>query len=416
MTEDAFILMLENRQEDAEVIRAILRTGDLAFKLQEVQTREAFEAALEEHHPDLILSDQGHREFNGVAALAIAREKRPDVPFILITRSEEDPLALEALDRGADAVVTKSRVPHWIPKFKRSLRFAQREAYHLRLEQSLRENQQKSERARAELEERVSRKSRELQEASKELEAFSYSVSHDLRAPLRHINAFIFLLEKSLNSNLNDESRRHLRVVADAAEHLGDLVDDLLSLSRIGRQELRKVSVPLAALVDEARSHLKEETRSRNIQWVISPLPVVQADPIALRQVFINLLSNAIKYSGRRESPRIEVGCQSGETETICFVRDNGVGFNMQHASRLFGVFQRLHDEKDFEGTGIGLAIVRRVIQKHGGRVWAEAAVDRGATFYFALPTDLASVTKEPARSKSIPKPTSRTCKAPNVS
>lgn len=386
MTQDALILMLEDEAQEADLIQGILRAGDLAFKLRSVRTREGFERALEEGRPDLILSDQGNKEFNSVAALSLARQKRPDVPFIFITGSDEDPLALEALEQGADGFISKEHLPHWVPKLKRSLRFAEREAEHLRREQALRDDRQKSERVRAELEERVGRKSRELQAASKELEAFSYSVSHDLRAPLRHINAFIFLLEQSLQPNLDEESRRRLRVVADAAEHLGELVDDLLSLSRVGRQELRKVPVSLTSLVKEARANLHEETRGRDIDWRIGMLPVVQGDPVALRQVLINLLSNAIKYSAPRAHAVIELGCQNAPEETICFVRDNGVGFDMKHVSRLFGVFQRLHDERDFEGTGIGLAIVRRVIQRHGGRVWAEGVVDQGATFYFALP------------------------------
>jgi signal transduction histidine kinase len=390
MIQNALILMEEDGADDADLIRGILRAGDLAFKLKQVHTREEFERALDDQRPDLILSDHGRRDFDGVAALTVARRKCPNVPFIFIAKSDEDPFALVALEKGADAFVSKDHVPHWLPKLKRSLRFAEREFRHLRLEQSLRDDQQKSERARAELEERVSRKSRELQDAAKELEAFGYSVSHDLRAPLRHINAFIYLLEKSLNSSLNDESRKHLRIVADAAEHLGELVDDLLSLSRIGRQPLRKVPVLLSALVNEARAHLSEEIRGRNIEWVIGHLPTVQVDPVALRQALINLLSNAIKYSAPRPTARIEVGCHNQGEEKICFVRDNGVGFDMSQAPRLFGVFQRLHDEKDFEGTGIGLAIVRRVIQRHGGRVWAEGAVDHGATFYFTLPQDYA--------------------------
>jgi signal transduction histidine kinase len=373
---------------DADLIEGILRAGDLAFQLRQVHTREEFEQALENQTPDLILSDHGRQEFDGVAALSIARKKCPNVPFIFIAASDEDPLALEALERGADGFLSRDHLLHWLPKVKRSLRFAEREAQHLRIEQSLRDDQQRHQDARAELEERVARKSRELQDAAKELEAFSYSVSHDLRAPLRHINAFIYLLEKSLNSNLSDESRRQLRLITDAAEHLGELVDDLLSLSRIGRQTLRKVPVPLGSLVNEARYHLSEEIRGRNIEWVIGSLPVVQADPVALRQVLVNLLSNALKYSAPRDRARIEVACQNRGAETVFFVRDNGVGFDMRQSSRLFGVFQRLHDEKDFEGTGIGLAIVRRVIQRHGGCAWAEGVVDRGATFYFSLPND----------------------------
>lgn len=386
MTQDALILMLEGEAEEAELIQGILRAGDLAFKLKQVHTREEFEQALEEDCPDLILSEGGKRAFDSVTALAIARTKCPEVPFIFVTGSDEDPVVLEALERGADAFVSKAHVGHWVPKLKRSLRFAEREARHLRLEQALRDDQEKGRRARVELEERIARKSRELQAATKELEAFSDSVSHDLRAPLRHINSFIYLLEQSLRPNLNEESRKRLQVVAEAAEHLGELVDDLLSLSRVWRQELRRIPVSLALLVNEARAHLRDEMQGQNIEWVIGPLPVAEGDPVALRQVFINLLSNAIKYSSRRALSRIEVGCQATEGELICFVRDNGVGFDMQQSPRLFGVFQRLHDEKDFEGTGIGLAIVRRVIQRHGGRAWAEGAPDQGATFYFTLP------------------------------
>jgi signal transduction histidine kinase len=378
--------MVEEGTEDTELIRGILHAGDLAFKLMRVQTREEFEQALEEQRPDLIVSEHGSRELDSVAALNIARAMRPDVPFIFITGSDEDPLALEALQRGADGFVSKQHPTHWLPKFKRSLRLAQREAQHLRLERTLREKEQQSEQSKADLEERVARKTRELQAATKELEAFSYSVSHDLRAPLRHINSFIYLLEQSLQPHLNDESRQRLRIVAEAAEHLGHLVDDLLSLSRVGRKELRKIPVNVTALVNEARGHLREEMHGRDIDWVIAPLPVIEADPVALRQVFTNLLSNALKYSSPRPQARIEVGSTETDDEVIFFVRDNGVGFDMEQSSKLFGVFQRLHDEREFEGTGIGLAIVRRVIQRHGGRVWAESAVDHGATFYFALP------------------------------
>ena len=397
MSQNALILMLEESTQDAELIRGILRAGNLAFRLMRVRTRQEFEQALEEQRPDLILSEHGSRELDSVAALDIARAKRPDVPFIFITGSDEDPLALEALQRGADAFVSKQHPTHWLPKFKRSLRLAQREAQHLRLERTLLEKEKKSQDNRVELEERVARKSRELQAATKELEAFSYSVSHDLRAPLRHINSFIYLLEQSLQPHLTEESRHRLRIVAEAAEHLGHLVDDLLSLSRVGRKELRKVPVNVTSLINEARGHLREEVHGRDIEWVIGSLPVVDADPVALRQVLINLLSNALKYSAPRPRARIEVGASETDDELVFFVRDNGVGFDMQHSSRLFGVFQRLHDDKEFEGTGIGLAIVRRVIQRHGGRVWAEGALDQGATFYFTLPKQPDSQTARPS-------------------
>jgi light-regulated signal transduction histidine kinase (bacteriophytochrome) len=282
-------------------------------------------------------------------------------------------------------------LPHWVPKLRRSLKQAEKAAQHHRIEQALRERAEENSQSKAELEDLVWKQTKDLQAATKELEAFSYSVSHDLRAPLRHINAFIYLLEKSLRDDISDESRERLQVVASAAEHLGHLVDDLINLSRVGRQELRKIPVPLDSLVAEAKNHLRDEVAGRKVDWEIGNLPVVHGDPIALRQVFVNLLSNALKYSTPRARATIEIGCHAADGETVCFVRDNGVGFNMDHVSRLFGVFQRLHSEREFEGTGIGLAIVRRIIQRHGGRVWAEGAVDRGATFFFSLPSTLKS-------------------------
>lgn len=386
MKEQPHILMLENEPVEAERIGQVLRQGDLDFELERVVTQEEFEHALEEHRPDVILSDHGASEFDSLTALSVARRKRPDVPFILVAGSADDPVTIEALLRGADGFIAKDHVPHWLPKLKRSLRQAEREARHLRTEQALRESQERHEQTLAELQRLVARRTRELQVATKELEAFSYSISHDLRAPLRHINAFIYLLEQSLRGKLTDESRLRLKVVASAAEHLGQLVDDLLNLSRVGRQELCKIPVSLTSLAEEARSHLLSEMGERKVEWVIGSLPTVSGDPIALRQVLVNLFSNALKYSSPRPRSRVEINCREEDGETVCYVRDNGVGFDMKNASRLFGVFQRLHSDKEFEGTGIGLAIVRRIIQRHGGRVWAESEVDQGATFYFSLP------------------------------
>jgi len=388
MKDKPHILMLEDKPANAQLVARVLRAGDLAFQLECVKTQEQFEHALE-HRPDVILSDLVAPSFDSLTALSIARTRCPDVPFILVTGSAEDPMTVEALRRGADAFLTKDHLPHWVPKLRRSLKQAEKAAQHHRIEQALRERAEENSQSKAELEDLVGKQTKDLQAATKELEAFSYSVSHDLRAPLRHINAFIYLLEKSLRDDISDESRERLQVVASAAEHLGHLVDDLINLSRVGRQELRKIPVPLDSLVAEAKNHLRDEVAGRNVDWEIGNLPVVHGDPIALRQVFVNLLSNALKYSTPRARATIEIGCHASNGETVCFVRDNGVGFNMDHASRLFGVFQRLHSEREFEGTGIGLAIVRRIIQRHGGRVWAEGAIDRGATFFFSLPSTL---------------------------
>lgn len=225
-----------------------------------------------------------------------------------------------------------------------------------------------------------------LREANQELEAFSYSVSHDLRAPLRHIAGFVDLLAKQ-STALDERARRYLNIIADSARQMGALIDDLLVFSRMGRAELRCQKVTFSRLLEEAVNLSKADTRERSINWKIGALPEVEADAAMLRQVWVNLVGNAVKYTRTRNPAEIEVGCLDDRNgEFVFFVRDNGVGFDMKYVDKLFGVFQRLHRSDEFEGTGIGLANVRRIITRHGGRTWAEGKVDAGATFYFSLP------------------------------
>jgi PAS domain S-box-containing protein len=238
----------------------------------------------------------------------------------------------------------------------------------------------------ADLEARVRKRTEQLEHANHELEAFSYSVSHDLRAPLRHINGFVEILQATAGEKLDEESLGFLRTIADSARQMGRLIDDLLAFSRVGRAELRLVPVNLNNLVIEARRELQTESAGRSVQWHVAPLPEVRGDPAMLRQVLINLISNALKYSRPRSPAVIEISASSTATEEVISVRDNGVGFDPAYAHKLFGVFQRLHPAHEFAGTGIGLAIVRRVITRHGGRVWAEGRTDQGATFHFSLP------------------------------
>ncbi len=289
-------------------------------------------------------------------------------------------------------------------------------------------------RLNAELEQRVIERTAQLEVANKELEAFAYSVSHDLRAPLRAMDGFSRILLEEHAPQLTPKAQHYLHMVRDNAQQMGQLIDDLLTFSRLGRQPLKKRPVAPAELVHQALEELRDEQEGRRVEITIGDpsagsgqapsagsgqapsttgsrqapsaglgqapsttdsgqaLPSCQADPALLRQVFINLLSNALKFTRRREVACIEIGCQPCEgsepsqgSEVIYFVKDNGVGFDMRYADKLFGVFQRLHHAEEYEGTGVGLAIVQRIIHRHGGRIWAEAEVDKGATFYFTL-------------------------------
>jgi PAS domain S-box-containing protein len=228
----------------------------------------------------------------------------------------------------------------------------------------------------------------ELETINKELEAFAYSISHDLRAPLRHMVGFGELLQKNAASILDDKSRRYVMMILESAKRMGILIDDLLAFSRIGRTETRQTMVSLEQVVKEIQGELSQETEGRKISWRLGPLPDLYGDRSMLKLALVNLISNAVKFTRTRPRPEIEIGCSEKRKDgVVLFIRDNGVGFDMKYVNKLFGVFQRLHRTEEFEGTGIGLATVQRIIHRHGGRVWAEGQVDRGAAFYLSLPT-----------------------------
>lgn len=283
-----------------------------------------------------------------------------------------------------DAAIQRNRQLRQVQEELRAMNHSLADA-NARLGKEVHERKE-AEAAVAQLNADLSQRAAQLEEANRELESFSYSVSHDLRAPLRHVQGYVELLRQDTGGNLSEKSQRYLRTIGDAAIQMGQLIDDLLAFSRMGRAALREAPVALDDLVQEAMRGLEMAVQGRNIEWRIEALPRVLGDPSMLRQVLANLLGNAVKYSKQRDPAVIEIGTGADEgDQAVIFVKDNGAGFDMAYAHKLFGVFQRLHRPEEFEGTGIGLALVRRIIARHGGRIWAEATPGQGATFSFTL-------------------------------
>lgn len=329
--------------------------------------REAL-AALQKQTFDVILTDLMMPEMDGITLLRAALETDPDLVGIVMTGHGTIDTAVEAMKTGAmDYILKPFKLAAILPVLTRALTVRR-----LRSENR-------------ELERRVAQRTAELEAANQELEAFSYSISHDLRAPLRAVNGFAGIVLEDYGSLLPEEGQRYLERIRKGGQRMGDLIDDLLAFSRLSRQPMTRRAVDNRRLVQEIIEELAPQPASNQLELRIGELPPAVGDPALLKQVWANLISNALKYSRGRTPPVVEIGSSQDNGENIYFVRDNGTGFDMRYAEKLFGVFQRLHREEEFEGTGVGLAIARRVIHRHGGRIWAESEIGRGATFYFSL-------------------------------
>jgi signal transduction histidine kinase len=324
--------------------------------------------ALRQSKFDLLLSDLAMPEMDGVSLFRAAAEIDPDLVGIILTDQATRKGAVEALNTSAlDVILKPFALGDVLPALSRALSFRR-----LRLENT-------------ELKLRLRQHAEALQKANQEFDSFAHSVSHDLRAPLRAIGGFSNILLKDFAPHIPDDARRLLKIVTSSATQLSQMIDGLLNFSRLGRQSLSMQPVDLANLVKQTVDELRRNQK-RQVEVKTAELPQALGDPELLKSVFANLISNALKFTTHTEKPRVEIGCHPGNREHTYFIRDNGIGFDLQYAERLFGVFVRLHSEQEFEGHGLGLATAQRIIQRHGGRIWAEAEPNKGATFFFTLP------------------------------
>lgn len=368
------VLLVEDNAGDARLNRESLADsqGD-PFDLEIADRLAPALRRLSSGGIDALLLDLGLPDSKGQETFDQAKAQAPTVPIIILTGLGDETLALKMVQEGAQDYVAKLNLDG--SSLSRAIRYA---IARDRADQEIRKFNE-------ELENRVNQRTAELEAANRELEAFSYSVSHDLRAPLRHIDGFSSILLESCAAKLDPSEQAYLERIRKAAGQMGNLIDDLLKLARVGKHVLNLKPANLAALVEEVRTELEADTRGRNIHWKIAELPVITCDEGLIKQVFGNLLGNAIKYTRRSSDAVIQIGQTFAGDVPAFFVRDNGAGFDMKYAGKLFSAFQRLHNATEFEGTGIGLATVQRVVQRHGGRIWAEAELGKGATFYFTL-------------------------------
>jgi signal transduction histidine kinase len=351
-------------------MRALASTlRESGFSVRGFTSPRAALAELRARRFDVLLTDLRMPEIDGVGLLSAALALDPELVVIVMTGHGTIDTAVGAMQAGAlDYILKPFKLSAILPVLDRALAVGR-----LR-------------RDNAALLVRVRERTAELEAANKELDAFSYSVSHDLRSPLRHIQGYAEMLARSLEGKLEGKQPHYMSVILDSTRRMGALIDNLLEFARLGRAELRIESVDMERLARDCIGRLGPETEGREVEWKVGKLPRAQGDPSLLAQVMMNLLSNALKYTRTRAQARIEIdGGPDGEGMAAFRVKDNGVGFDMQYAGRLFGVFQRMHRESEFEGTGIGLANVRSIVHRHGGKVRAEAEPDRGAVFHFTL-------------------------------
>jgi signal transduction histidine kinase len=414
------ILIVDDNAQNIYLLESLLK--GLGYEVLSANNgKEALETA-EKNPPDLIISDILMPVMDGFELCRQWRENDQfiNIPFIFYTATYTEPKDEQyALGLGADRFVVKPQKPEVLgtlvadvleefkhkknvlheksPEEEKERLHQYSEILFHKLEKKVSQLETEVEiRKRAEnevrklnenLEERVRARTIQLETVNRELESFAYSVSHDLRAPLRHITGFINLIKEQIHDKLDDECLKYMEFIESSVVQMRNLIDDILSFSRMGHQEIVKTSVNLDDLVREVISEISADTGTRPIEWQVMNLPIINCDRSMLRIALSNLISNAVKYTRTRQQAKIEISIHmDNDNEAVIKVQDNGVGFDMKDGDKLFNVFQRLHNLEDFEGTGIGLSNVKRIIERHGGKVWADGAPDKGASFYFSLP------------------------------
>jgi hypothetical protein len=371
------VLLIEDNASDACLIQeALSETSEGIFDIETAETLAAGVERLNAGGIDALLLDLALPDSFGQETFARARAHALGVAIIVLTGLQDATLAVKLVRGGAQDFVAKVDISG--NNLGRAIRYAiERE----KLDWEFRK-------LNDELEERIKERTTELESANRDLEEFSASVSHDLRAPLTNIHAYCNLLLENHASTLDKKGHRYLHHIKDGAMRMSALISDLLTLARVSRQGLHMGEADLNMVIDEVRREFDDETRDRGIEWRIGALPRIQCDEGLMRQVFVNLLANAVKYTRRSERPMIDVSHVPVDGKHAFMIKDNGIGFDMKYAERLFSPFQRLHSDKDFEGTGIGLATVERIVNKHAGRIWAKSEPGMGATFYFTVDTE----------------------------
>jgi signal transduction histidine kinase len=390
MKNELNILLVEDNEGDERMIRELLKEQNLIrFNIDLALSLNESTIKISKNNFDIILLDLGLPDSSGLETLTKLMALFPELATIIIlTGLNDTEVGIKAVNNGAQDYIIKGQVDS--DKLLKSIIYSferSRLNNELKTQIEARKLAEKEILAlNSDLEQRIHERTAQLEAVNLELEAFSHSVSHDLRAPLRHIIGFVEILKEEFFVKFPEKARNYLDTIEDSAKKMNRLIDDLLNLSRTNRYELKKSTLKMNQVLDDALSEVKPLLKNRKVKFNISELPEVNGDYNLIRMVWINLLDNAIKYTRTRNEAVIDIDCIKEKKEFIFCIRDNGVGFDMLYAKKLFGVFQRLHSVDEFEGNGVGLSNVRRIISRHSGRTWAVAEVDKGAAFYFSLP------------------------------